>query len=263
MQVFEPAATGRLAIRVEALGKRFAAGTASILALDNLSFSVNSGQFVTVVGASGCGKSTLLRVIAGLTPPSAGRVELHGGTAASIGFVFQTPVLMPWRSVLGNVVLPLEVSGVDARQARERALALLSVVGLDGFADRRPYELSGGMQQRAALCRALVTDPSLLLLDEPFGALDALTRERLNLVLQRVWLQTARTALLVTHSIPEAVFLGDRVLVLTPRPGRLLADLSIELPRPRTLDLEHTPEFGSYARRVREVLDSAAPDEEP
>jgi NitT/TauT family transport system ATP-binding protein len=193
-------------------------------------------------------------------PASDGEARLRGtpiaGPRRDIGVVFQSPVLFPWRTVLGNVLLPADVQHLGRDRARPLALDLLALVGLSGFEHRYPWELSGGMQQRVAMVRALIHDPALLLMDEPFGALDAMTREAMNAELQRIWMERRKTVLFITHSIAEAVFLSDRVLVMTPRPGRIMNDLTIDLPRPRTLDMMNTPEFGVYVRRIRAALGS-------
>jgi NitT/TauT family transport system ATP-binding protein len=243
------------AIRVEALSKHYASRAGAVTALADISFSVAEGEFVAIVGPSGCGKSTLLKILAGLLSTSAGEARLRGtpiaGPRRDIGVVFQSPVLFPWRTVLDNVLLPVDVQHLGRERYEKVALDLLGLVGLQGFEGRYPWELSGGMQQRVAITRALVHDPAMLLMDEPFGALDAMTREHMNLELQRIWLDKRKTVLFITHSIPEAVFLGDRVLVMTPRPGRILDDVAVDLPRPRPLEVMNTPEFGRYARAIR------------
>jgi NitT/TauT family transport system ATP-binding protein len=250
-------------IAVRRLGKRYGGGRAAtppVVALEDIDFRVGDGTFVSVVGPSGCGKSTLLKILAGLIPASEGEARLRGtpiaGPRRDIGVVFQSPVLFPWRSVLGNALLPADVQHLGRDRARPRAMELLALVGLSGFEHRYPWELSGGMQQRVAMVRALIHDPALLLMDEPFGALDAMTREAMNAELQRIWTERRKTVLFITHSIAEAVFLSDRVLVMTPRPGRIMDDLRIDLPRPRTLDMMNTPEFGFYVRRIRNALGS-------
>jgi NitT/TauT family transport system ATP-binding protein len=250
----------RSAIEARSLGKRYrsARGT-DLVAIENVSFQVEEGEFVAVVGPSGCGKSTLLRIVAGLIPPTSGEVARVGRSVSrpdrEIGIVFQSPVLLPWRTIRENVVLPLEFRG-ESRATAEKALALLALVGLDAFADRYPHELSGGMQQRAALARALVTDPSILLMDEPFGALDAMTREHMNLELLRLWTARRKTVLFITHSIAEAVFLSDRVLVMTSRPGTLAETITIDMPRPRTLSVLNTERAGTYMSRIRGLLNA-------
>src|SRR5437867_1287986 len=246
------------AIAVQELSKLYPTRDGSVHALQQISFSVSEGEFVAVVGPSGCGKSTLLKILAGILPPSKGEARLRGtpitGPRRDIGVVFQSPVLLPWRCVLDNVLLPVDVQRLGRDRHRKVAMDLLSLVGLEGFERRYPWELSGGMQQRVALTRALVHDPAMLLMDEPFGALDAMTREQMNLELQRIWLEKRKTVLFITHSIPEAVFLGDRVLVLTPRPGRLVDDVRVTLPHPRSLDVMNTPEFGRHVHHIRALF---------
>jgi NitT/TauT family transport system ATP-binding protein len=228
---------------------------ADTLALDGMSVVVSEGEFLAVVGPSGCGKSTLLRLLAGLLKPISGRVLFHGQpvTAPSreIGYVFQRANLMPWRTVHANIVLPLEIAGTPHDEMEQRAAELISLVGLDGFGDAYPSQLSGGMQQRVALARALIHEPSVLLLDEPFGSLDALTRERMNSELTRIWSVRRPTVVMVTHSISEAVFVADRVLVMSPRPGRSRAEFTIPLPRPRSMSITTEPEFVKLSRAVR------------
>jgi NitT/TauT family transport system ATP-binding protein len=247
--------TGVDAITIHGLSKQYSSRGGAVTALDRISFSVAEGEFVAVVGPSGCGKSTLLKILAGLLPTSSGDAHLRGtpiaGPRRDIGVVFQSPVLFPWRSVIDNVLLPVDVQGLGRDRYQKVAMDLLGLVGLSGFEHRYPWELSGGMQQRVAITRALVHDPAMLLMDEPFGALDAMTREFMNLELQRIWLEKRKTVLFITHSIPEAVFLGDRVLVMTPRPGRILDDVAVDLRRPRGLEMMNTPEFGQYTRAIR------------
>ena len=224
-------------------------------ALEEIRFAIGEGRFVAIVGPSGCGKSTLLKILAGLIPASRGRATLSGtpieGPRRDIGVVFQSPVLFPWRTVLGNVLLPIDVQRLGRDRVHARAMELLSLVGLAGFEQRYPWELSGGMQQRVAMVRALIHNPAILLMDEPFGALDAMTREQMNLELQRIWLEEKKTVLFITHSIAEAVFLADRVFVMTPRPGRIMDDVAVGLARPRSLDIMTTPDFGAYVKRIR------------
>ncbi|HEU4440212.1 MAG TPA: ABC transporter ATP-binding protein, partial [Methylomirabilota bacterium] len=237
------------------------AATGPVEALSDVSLRVGRGELIAVVGPSGCGKSTLLRIIAGLRPPSRGRVEVDGQPVVrplrSVGMVFQAPVLLRWRTIESNVLLPAELSGLDPRAYWARAGELLALVGLADFAQKLPRELSGGMQQRASLCRALLLDPPLLLMDEPFGALDAMTRDEMNLELLRVWGEGSRerkTIVFVTHSIPEAVFLADRVIVMTPRPGRLAGVFPVPLPRPRTVAARAHPGFGPLTLSIHESL---------
>jgi len=229
-----------------------------IRALADVTLEVADGEFVTVVGPSGCGKTTLLRILGGLLPASSGTVELLGrrvtGPSRKVGMVFQDPVLLPWRTVLDNVMVPVIVLRLDRQLYRRRALELLALVGLTGFENRYPHELSGGMRQRVSLARALVHDPALLLMDEPFGALDAMTREAMNLELQRIWRESGKTVLFITHSIPEAVFLGDRVVVMSPRPARVVDMVTVDLPRPRDLDVMGSDSFGVYTRKIRQML---------
>ena len=223
-------------------------------ALDAVSFEVAEREFLAVVGRSGCGKSTMLKIIAGVLGKTAGSVRVHGHEVTAplrdAGIVFQAPTLLPWRSVLDNVLLPAEFLKLDLAVARRRAYELLELVGLAGFERRFPRQLSGGMQQRAAISRALIHDPTLLLLDEPFGALDALTREEMNLELLRIWSERRKTSVLITHSIAEAVFLADRVVVMTPRPGRVAEIVPVDLARPRAAALRLTPEFAALVRRI-------------
>jgi len=252
---------GASAISIRGLRKVYGtAGDGQIEALRDISFEVGAGEFVSVVGPSGCGKSTLLKIIAGILPPTGGQIILDGrpvsGPSARIGVVFQSPVLLPWRTILDNVLLPIDVRRFSRREYEARATDLLQLVGLADFERRYPYELSGGMQQRAAICRALMTDPALLAMDEPFGALDALTRESMNLELLRIWDASRKTVFFITHSIGEAVFLSDRVIIMTPRPGEVEEILPIDLPRPRGLELMGTGRFASYTDRVRQRLGS-------
>jgi len=233
-----------------------------VQALAGISLDIAAGEFVTIVGQSGCGKTTLLKILAGLLPRSAGTVTLRGaavdGPSRDIGIVFQDPVLLPWRTVFDNVMLPVEVLGLDRVATGARARALLTLVGLAGFEDKYPHELSGGMRQRVAIARALVHEPSLLLMDEPFGALDAMTREFMNLELLRIWQESGKTVVFITHSIPEAVFLADRVIVMSARPGRVKEVVTVDLPRPRDLDMMASDRFGVYARRIRHLFDAKA-----
>ncbi|MEW6566758.1 MAG: ABC transporter ATP-binding protein [Chloroflexota bacterium] len=233
-------------------------GNGGLAALEDVSFSLRPQEFLCVVGPSGCGKTTLLRLLAGLLKPTRGEVIFEGQRLERprrrIGFVFQQANLMPWRTVLDNVALPLELQGIGRAEAHDLARALIVFVGLEGFESSYPRDLSGGMAQRVALARALIHEPNLLLLDEPFGSLDALTRERMAAELLRIWAARTKTVVMVTHSIPEAILLADRVLVLSPRPGQLRLDLPIPLPRPRVLSMTYTYEFGELAARVREAI---------
>ncbi len=242
-------------IAVQGLRKEYRTPRGTVVALEDIDFQVRDGEFVAVVGPSGCGKSTLLKILAGLLPATTGEVKLRDvpitGPRRDIGVVFQSPVLFPWRTVLDNVLLPVDVQRLGRNGKRDRALQLLDLVGLRGFEHRYPWELSGGMQQRVAITRGLIHDPAMLLMDEPFGALDAMTRENLNLELQRIWLAHRETVLFITHSISEAVFLADRVLVMTPRPGRITEALAVPFARPRSLDVMATAEFGAIVQRIR------------
>jgi NitT/TauT family transport system ATP-binding protein len=248
-------------IRIENVGKLFGGRGPVVTALQDINLQIGLGEFVAVVGPSGCGKSTLLRILAGLIPPSSGKVWFGDhrleGPRHDIGVVFQSPVLFPWRTVLENVLIPVDVQKLDRKKYLSRARDLINLVGLSEFERRYPAELSGGMQQRVGIVRALVHDPAMLLMDEPFGALDAMTREHMNVELQRLWTAQHKTILFITHSIPEAVFLADRVVVMTPRPGRIAEVLDIDLPRERTLDMMSTAPFGEYTRRIRAHFGSA------
>ena len=248
------------AIKVSNVSKIFQAeqGTVALEALRDVSIDILPGQFVSFVGPSGCGKSTLLKLIGGLLEPTAGRVSVSGSEVTAprrnIGVMFQTPVLFPWRTVLENVLLPIEVFGLERGAATEKAREILRLVGLEGREGAYPRELSGGMQQRTALSRVLVIDPPIILMDEPFGALDEFTRERMNLELLRIWQERGQTIIFVTHSIAEAVFLSDRVVVMDTAPGRVLSVVDVPLPRPRSVDLMKSPEFASTVFEVREYL---------
>ncbi|HMB22415.1 MAG: ABC transporter ATP-binding protein [Chloroflexota bacterium] len=224
-------------------------------ALDSISFDVHPREFVCVLGPSGSGKTTLLRILAGLISPTSGAFTFGHGEQPSIGMVFQQANLMPWRTVIENIKLPLEVKNVEAAEARAKAGEMIELVGLQGFEDSLPRDLSGGMAQRVALARALIHDPDLLLLDEPFGSLDALTRERMWNELSRIWQMRQKTVIMVTHSINESLFLADRVLVLTQRPGKVKLDLNVDLPRPRADDIRYTPHFGKLARKLRSTIE--------
>lgn len=240
------------------LGKTFGAGAGAIVALENVSIQVRNHEFLSVLGPSGCGKSTLLRCIAGLEPISSGSIRIRGnaldGPPESMGIVFQRDTLADWRTVLANVHLVAEFRGHNGPELRDRARSLLSLFGLDGYAERYPWELSGGMRQRVAICRALLDDPGLVLMDEPFGALDAMTRDQLNVELQRIWFQRQKTVLFITHSIGEAVFLSDRVAVMSRNPGRVIEVFDIDLPRPRKLSIRERPEFARFVGRIRDVF---------
>ena len=242
------------------VGMTFSRGEREVQALERVSLDISDGEFLAIVGPSGCGKSTLLKLVAGLRAPTKGRLSIYGkpvaGPRSDVGIVFQSPVLLPWRTLLENVMLPVDVLRLGRREYEAKARSLLALVGLEGFESAYPHELSGGMQQRAAIARALVYDAPLLLMDEPFGALDAMTREQMNLELQRIWSASGKTVLFITHSIAEAVFLADRVVVLSPRPGRVLDILDVTGVRPRSLDDMMLPEFGHLVRRIRTLLGS-------
>ncbi len=242
-------------IVIEAVRRNYAADGQNVAALGPVSVSLVPGQTTAIVGPSGCGKSTLMRIIGGLDKPTAGRV-LAGGEPVregmpGVGVVFQRDLLLDWRTVLGNVLLPAEMRGMDRREAERRARALLDELGVGEFAARRPWELSGGMRQRVSIARALLCEPWLLLLDEPFSALDAITRDQMGVLLQRVMRAGKTSCVFITHSIPEAVLLSDRVLVMSPRPGVILDDVEVDLPRPRGLALREEPAFNALVRRIR------------
>lgn len=232
-----------------------------VLALEHIDLTVERGSFVAVVGPSGCGKSTLLSLMAGLTEITSGNIAIDDETVAKphpkIGVVFQSDLLLYWRTVLDNILLPIEIKKLDIRAYRARAEELLTQVGLDGFGNKYPSELSGGMRQRVAICRALIQEPGLLLMDEPFGALDALTREQMIMDLQTMWARLGNTVLFITHGIDEAVFLADRVIVMSPRPGRIDLDLTIDMPRPRKWNEVHeNPTYHGYVRKIRDIFEA-------
>ena len=245
-------------LRIEGLSKVYATSDGPVRALDNVSLSARRGEFVSILGPSGCGKSTLLMIAAGLASPSGGEIFVEGERVTrprtDIGIVFQSPVLLDWRTALQNVMLQAEARKLDRAASEATARALLAQVGLAGFENKFPHELSGGMRQRVSICRALVHKPHQLLMDEPFGALDALTRDQIALDLQKLWSDRQMTVLFVTHSIAEAVFLSDRVVVMTPRPGRIDSVIDIDLPRPRALAVRDTPGFAAYSRRIRDLF---------
>jgi NitT/TauT family transport system ATP-binding protein len=224
-------------------------------ALDTISFDVRPREFLCVLGPSGSGKTTLLRILAGLIKPASGSFTFGHGEQPSIGMVFQQAALLPWRTVVENIKLPLEVDGVDESSARTKTLEMIELVGLSGFEDSLPRDLSGGMAQRVAIARALIHDPDLLLLDEPFASLDAMTRERMWTELSYIWQMRRKTVIMVTHSINESLFLADRVLVLTQRPGKIKMDVTVDLPRPRNDDIRYTPHFGKLARKLRGAIE--------
>jgi NitT/TauT family transport system ATP-binding protein len=259
-EAIAPAASAPPVVRADALSIVFDAGGQRTVALDRVSLEIAPGSFVSLIGPSGCGKTTLLRAIADLEQPTSGTLVVNGTTPEqarrnrAYGYVFQAPALYPWRSVERNVMLPLEIMGMPAEQRRARAERYLALVGLQEFRRRFPWQLSGGMQQRVSIARALSFEPALLLMDEPFGALDEITRDGLNLHLHQLWRSTAMTVIFVTHSIPEAVFLSSRIVVMSPRPGKVVEIIDVDLPGERYLDLRETPAFLKVAHRVREAL---------
>jgi NitT/TauT family transport system ATP-binding protein len=251
-------------IELEDISLRYVSRRAAVEALSRISLTIQDNTFVSFLGPTGCGKSSLLKLVAGLLEPTTGRIRIRGGGAAEarqnrlFGFVFQDATLLPWRTVLGNTALLMEVCSRKTAERDATANRLLTMVGLERFAGSYPGELSGGMKQRVAIARALTLDPEILLMDEPFAALDAITRDRLNLDLLRIWSETRKTVLFVTHTIAEAVFLSDRVLVMSARPGRILADVPVRLPRPRTLEMVESADFIACARELRHRLAEGA-----
>jgi NitT/TauT family transport system ATP-binding protein len=245
-------------IEIRDAGKTFESDRGDVQALVGIDLSIRRGEFVSIVGPSGCGKSTLLKCVAGLETLTSGTLKVRGQPVTrspdDLGIVFQRDLLVDWRTILDNVLLVAEFRRFDKRKARARALELLKLFGLDDYAERYPWELSGGMRQRASICRALVDDPAMLLMDEPFGALDAMTRDQLNVELQRMWLATHKTVLFITHGIQEAVFLSDRVAVMSRNPGRIIEVIDIDLPRPRPLAIRETTQFTRYTGHLREVF---------
>jgi len=248
-------------ITVRDVAKTYRTADGEVESLKPLTFDIADGEFLAIVGPSGCGKSTLLKMLAGLLPASQGRITLNGkdvrGPPDDVGIVFQSPVLLAWRTVLANVMLQIEMRHLSREQYLPKAKALLHMAGLGDFERKLPWQLSGGMQQRAAICRALVHDPSVLLMDEPFGALDAMTRERMNLELQRIWYETRKTVLFITHSIPEAIFLSDRVLVMGRRPSTIVEELAIDLPRPRHIGMTEDESFNRFVRTLRKAIEAS------
>jgi len=245
-------------LSIRELKKIYETRDGGIEALGSVSFDVYPGEFVSIVGPSGCGKTTLLKIIAGLLEKSAGDIHVdrqHFDPTREVGFVFQKSLLLYWRRIIDNVLLPIEILKMDKLAMKRKAEDLLKLVGLEGFEHNYPKELSGGMQQRVSIARALIHDPKLLLMDEPFGALDALTRERMNLELLRIWREARKTVLFVTHGISEAIFLSDRVVVLSARPSRMIRALDIKLPRPRNLAVRTSPEFGKYSLEIYNLLE--------
>lgn len=257
MPVHGAAATAPVHINVHAASKRYG-GHGGLLALERVSLSVHEGEFLSILGPSGCGKSTLLRCVAGLERVTEGLIQVHGEPVhrppRGMGFVFQRDVLLEWRTILQNMFLQIDFRHESRKRYMQRAHELLALFGLSGFENAYPAQLSGGMRQRAAICRALLADPDLLLMDEPFGALDALTRDQMNLELQKTWAASKKTILFVTHSIAEAVFLSDRVVVMSPRPGRIAMTLTIDLPRPRRMAVRESPDFAHYCAQIRTLF---------
>lgn len=248
-----------LHVRISDLSKTYKTRRDEIEAIRAVDMDVRETEFVSILGPSGCGKSTLLMAVGGLLPITGGRIEIAEqavtGPRRDTGVVFQSPVLMPWRSILNNVLFPIECLGLSRREYRPRAIELLEMTGIEKFRDDYPSELSGGMQQRVAICRALIHNPSLLLMDEPFSALDAMTRDTMNQELLRIWEEFRKTVLFVTHSIREAVYLSDRVFVMSPRPAVISRVVDIDLPRPRALSIEETPEFNAYVTELRQAIE--------
>ena len=246
-------------IRLQGVGKRYDTKDGPVDACTDIDLDIRRSEFVAIVGPSGCGKTTILKMAAGLVPYTAGTITVGGAKVdrplTDVGIVFQESILLDWRTVLSNVMLQIDIRGKDAAAGERDARRLLQATGLAGFENKKPYELSGGMRQRVSICRALVHDPPLLLMDEPFGALDALTREQISMDIQRIWMDKRKTAIHITHSIPEAVLLADRVVVMGPRPGRIVEIIEIDLPRPRRLD-KLPARFNDYAGRIREIFKS-------
>ena len=260
----ETAAASTPAIAVNQLEKTYATQDGvNVAALGPVTLAIADHQFVSVVGPSGCGKSTFLKIIAGLVPPGAGRVTIHGeevrAPPPNIGMVFQSPVLLPWKTVLENVLLPIQIKKRPVAEFRDKALDLLALVGLREFHNCYPHELSGGMQQRAGIVRALIGDPDILLMDEPFGALDAITRDQMNVDLLEIWARTRKTVLFITHGIAESVFLSDRVIVFSNRPGRVIEEFVVDLPRPRHIQQTTLPAFGNAVAKIRLALERGVP----
>jgi NitT/TauT family transport system ATP-binding protein len=264
MRLVSSAGPASPVIEIKGAAKTYRTADGEIESLKPLDFTIGDGEFIVVVGPSGCGKTTLLKMLAGLLPPTAGEIRVEGNVITrphrNVGVVFQSPLLLPWRRVLENVMMPVQVKGLPADTYRQRARDLLTMVGLSGFERKYPWQLSGGMQQRVSICRALVHDPKIVLMDEPFGALDAMTRERMNVELQRIQRETRKTVLLITHSIPEAVFLADRVLVMSKRPGTVVAVYDVPLPRPRSLEVLADPVFAEMTRKIRGHFSDAGLD---
>lgn len=264
LRVVATAAPPRAVIEIDGVAKTFRAADGEVAALRPVHLSVDDGEFLVIVGPSGCGKTTLLKIIAGLLAPSEGVIRVEGRAVTrphrDVGIVFQNALLLPWRKVLQNVMMPVEVKKLPRQVYERRAHDLIQMVGLKGFERSYPWQLSGGMQQRVSICRALVHDPKIMLMDEPFGALDAMTRERMNVELQRIQRETRKTVFLITHSIPEAVFLADRVVVMTPRPGAIAAVYPVLLPRPRSLGMLADPVLVELTQTIRAHFSDSSPD---
>ncbi len=247
-------------ISIQGVSKQFSGRSGLVQAVQSVDLNIQQGEFISVIGPSGCGKSTLMMMLAGLLPMSTGNIRIGGdsidGPVKDLGIVFQQDALLEWRTAIQNIVLQAEVRGHDKAKAREEARSLLSMVGLEGFGDAYPHELSGGMRQRVSICRALIHKPSLLVMDEPFGALDALTRDQLQIDLLRLWLNRKMTIMFITHSIAEAVFLSDRIVVMSPRPGRIEAVISVDIPRPRRLAVRETPLFQRYMQEITQLFET-------
>lgn len=247
-------------IRIQNVEKIYKTKDSPIVAVEDVSFDIQQSEFIAIVGPSGCGKTTILKMLAGLVPYTSGTITIGGKKVTrpqtDVGIIFQDAVLLDWRDVLSNVMLQIDIRGMNRSEYEQVARELLRTVGLDGFEKKKPYELSGGMKQRVSICRALVHDPPVLLMDEPFGALDALTREQISMDIQHLWMEKRKTALLITHSIPEAVLLADRVIVMSPRPGRIVEIIDIDLERPRRLD--RLPEkFNDYTGHIRQIFQAS------
>jgi len=246
-------------IRIAGVAKTYRTADGPVESLRPLSFDIGEGEFMAIVGPSGCGKSTLLKMVAGLLPASAGEIAVEGkvvdGPPDNIGIVFQAPVLLAWRTVIDNVLLQIDMRRLSRKEYLPKARALLQMTGLADFAKKLPWQLSGGMQQRASICRALVHDPAVLLMDEPFGALDAFTRDEMNMLIQEIWMETGKTIAFVTHSIPEAIFLADRIVVMSARPGRVASVYDVDIPRPRTVDIQTQPDFIARVMEIKTRID--------
>jgi NitT/TauT family transport system ATP-binding protein len=264
LRAASPSEAARPVIEISKVAKTYRTADGDVPSLRPIDMTIHEAEFLVVVGPSGCGKTTLLKMIAGLLPPSEGDIRVEGKSIVKphgdVGIVFQSAMLLPWRRVLDNVMMPVEVKGLPDAEYRRRALDLLKMVGLEGFERKYPWQLSGGMQQRASICRALVHDPSIVLMDEPFGALDAMTRERMNVELQRIQGETRKTVMLITHSIPEAVFLADRVVVMSQRPGTIEAVYPVPLKRPRAIDVLADPVFVELTQKIRRHFSDAKTD---